>query len=166
MRAIALASLMSLGVLAGCANDFDVVAGMDGTGLPGVVGQNFTPIAGARHVTLDARGDELVEGTVRAALLNPGDAVFTTPFYGAETGTRVLVCGTVSARVGGVRSDDVPFAVTIDYGLMTSTGPMPGNVATLERLGGSVGFQGPYSAASDDVVTYCRERAGILFPTA
>ena len=163
MRAIALASLLSIGVLAGCAgNSFDVVAGVDGTGLPGIVGGNLVPVAGARHVTLDARGDELVEGVVRAALLNPGDAVFTMPFYGAETGTRVLVCGTVSARVGGVRSDEVPFAVSVDYGLMTSTGPVPANVATLERLGGSVGFQGPYSVANDDVVTYCRERAGII----
>lgn len=165
MRAIASAALLSLGVLAACATESpDIVAAPADSGLASASYANVAPVAGVRHVALDARGNQLVEDAVRAALLNPGTASFATPFAGAETGTIVRVCGTVSASVAGQRYDNVPFVVTIDYARITATGPANEDAASLTKLGGGIGFQGSYSDGNGNIVSFCRDEAGVTLP--
>jgi hypothetical protein len=140
-----------------------VIAPGTNSGLPSAAFANTVPIAGVRHVALDAIGTAAVEEIVRSALLNPGTAVFDAPFIGAETGIIVRVCGTVSASVAGQRSDGVPFVVTLDYSQLSRT--LPGTDAvTLDRLGGSIGWQGPYTASNAEIAAFCRDQAGVILP--
>jgi hypothetical protein len=139
------------------------VAGNGGSGLPSANYPNTTPVAGVRHVALDAAGNAAVEDIVRSALLNPTTAMFATPFAGAEADTLVLVCGTVSASVSGQRYDNVPFVVVLDYAELART--LPGDdAASLARLGTNIGWSGPYIAANADIVEFCRVEAGIILP--
>ncbi len=139
------------------------VAGSSGSGLPGANDPNTTPVAGVRHVALDAAGNAAVEDMVRSALLNPGTAVFDTPFVGAETGALVRVCGTVSASVSGQRYDNVPFVVVVDYAELVKTFPRD-DAASLERMGANIGWSGPYIATNADIIAFCRFEAGIILP--
>ena len=107
-----------------------------------------------------------MEETVRSALLNPGTAVFARPFVGAEAGNLVLVCGTVSADIGGRRFDNVPFIVIIDYQRVTSIGVNRDATASLARLGDGPGFEGPYSDSVGNVVSFCRVEAGVILPVS
>jgi hypothetical protein len=135
------------------------------SGLPSAAFANTVLVAGVRHVALDAIGTSAVEEVVRSALLNPGTAVFDEPLVGAETGVIVRVCGTVSASVAGQRSQGVPFVVTLDYSQLALTFPV-NDAVTLDRLGGSIGWQGAYTATNIEIAALCRDQAGVILPAA
>lgn len=134
------------------------------SGLPTARFQNVEPVPGVRYVSLDNLGNALVEDKVSAALLNPSSATFTRPFVGAEAQDLVLVCGSVSAVVNGVRINDVPFVVVIDYGRINGGVGAYTQAAALSYLGTRVGRAGSFNRSDNEIRSFCRVEAGVILP--